>query len=179
MGQKKYKRKKYLILMRFQIKYILYILLFLYLGALIAGYTVYWTTWVTLGEKLANVYPRGRLIYIFKHANFVLLWRLLLITPFFVFLGIRLSHRIAGPVYRLKMYIDSLIQKDYSQGLKLRAKDELKELAAKIEQLCISLRTNQEQRTRVIDEVVTSLEKGSLEKSTLDDIKSKLDDIKK
>ena len=61
MAEEKIKRKRYVIAAKFQVRYIIYILLFLYAGAAIAGYTVYYTTWVTLGEKLANVYPRGRL----------------------------------------------------------------------------------------------------------------------
>ncbi|MBU1084060.1 MAG: hypothetical protein ABIG55_05980 [Candidatus Omnitrophota bacterium] len=178
MGPQKYKRKKYMILMKFQMKYILYILLFLYVGALVAGYTVYWTTWVTLGEKLASVYPRGRLIYIFRHANMVLLWRLLLITPVFVFIGIRLSHRIAGPVYRIGMYIDSLLQRDYSKGLKLRKKDELKILAAKMDQLCAGLRADQEKRASVVKDVVGELENKGLDSSALDNVKAKLEGIK-
>ncbi|MDP8258798.1 MAG: hypothetical protein P9L90_05205 [Candidatus Aadella gelida] len=178
MGQQKYKRKKYLIMLKFQLKYILYILLFLYLGALVAGYTVYWTTWVTLGEKLASVYPRGRLVYIFKHANLVLLGRLLLITPVFVFIGIRLSHRIAGPVYRLRMYMDTLLRKDYSKGIKLRKKDELKELASKMDKLCAGLREDQEKRAQIIDEVTTALERGGIEQGSLNEIKTKLENIK-
>ncbi|MFH1836660.1 MAG: hypothetical protein ABH862_00920 [Candidatus Omnitrophota bacterium] len=178
MSKERYKRKKYLILMKFQIKYILYILLFLYLGALVAGYTVYWTTWVTLGEKLANVYPRGRLIYIFKHANVVLFWRLVIITPLFVFIGIRLSHRIAGPIYRIRLYIDSLLKKDYSQGLKLRKKDELKELALKFDQLCSELREDQEKRNNTISDIIAILENKGLEEASLKEIRAKLENLK-
>lgn len=174
MAKPKYKRKRYLILMKFQMKYILYILLFLYLGALIAGYTVYWTTWVTLGEKLANVYPRGRLIYIFKHANIVLLWRLVLITPLFVFIGIRISHRIAGPIYRIRMYIDSLLRRDYSQGLRLRKKDELKEIAAKLDRLCANLKNDQEKRTNTVNDIIGLLKDKGVEEHILEDIKTKL-----
>ena len=79
MSKSTIRRKKYLILIKFQMRYIIYILLFLYIGAAIAGLTVYWTTWTTLGEKLANVYPRGRLIYIFKDSNMTLLFNLAMI----------------------------------------------------------------------------------------------------
>ena len=88
MAPEPIRRKKYIIAYGFQFKYIGYILLFLYVGALVAGYTVYYTTWVTLGEKLANVYPTGRLLYIFRSANLTLIFRLLLITPLFVVIGI-------------------------------------------------------------------------------------------
>ena len=146
MNKQKYKRKRYFILARFQIKYIAYILFFLYVGAAVAGYTVYYTTWVTLGEKLANVYPTGRLMQVFKSANFVLFFRVFLITPLFILMGTILSHRIAGPVYRIRKYIDSLINGDLSQDLKLRKKDELKELAAKMTELTKKLRENKKKQ---------------------------------
>ncbi len=105
---------------------------------------------MTLGEKLANVYPTGRLIYIFKAANLTLLLRLLLITPVFILVGILISHRIAGPIYRLGTYIDQLITGDYSSGLVLRKKDELKGLAHKLSLLRGKLKKNEEERSGII-----------------------------
>jgi len=171
------RRKRYLIAARFQLKYIAYILLFLYIGAAIAGYTVYYTTWVTLGEKLANVYPRGRLIYIFHAGNMTLLLRIFLITPLFVLIGVVLSHRIAGPVYRIGTYIDSLMRGDYSEGLTLRKKDELKELAKKMTQLCYKLREDAEKRDKMIDELTESLERQTVSSEILEEVKTRLKEI--
>lgn len=140
MAKTRYKRTQYFVAAKFQIKYILYILLFLYLGAAIAGYTVYYTTWITLGEKLANIYPRSRVISIFHTANMALLLRLLLLTPLFVYIGIRLSHRIAGPIFRIENYIDKLMSGDYSQDLTLRKGDELQSIADKLSKLSQKLR---------------------------------------
>ena len=178
MVDQKYRRKRYFILVRFQLKYILYILLFLYVGALIAGYTVYYSTWVTLGEKLANVYPQSRLIYIFKAANWALFWRLILITPLFILIGTFLSHRIAGPIYRISRYIDSLMLGDYSKGLTLRKHDELKGLAAKMTQLCDSLKEGQQKRSSAVDDALQSLKKQGVSDKVVEEIKTKLEKAK-
>lgn len=174
MGKQKFKRRQYIVHMGFQLKYILYILLFIYIGAAVAGYTVYWTTWVTLGEKLANVYPRSRLVSIFHHANLVLLFRMLLITPIFVVMGILLSHRIAGPIYRISKYIDSLKTGDYSKDIRLRKKDELKGLAEKMTELCHVLREGKEKRDSARRGIIEELEKSGANAEITENIKTKL-----
>lgn len=157
----KIRRKRYVIAARFQVRYILFILVFLYLGAAIAGYTVYYSTWTTLGEKLASVYPRGRLIYIFKQSNITLLIRLLLVSPLFVVIGVMLSHRIAGPIYRIGKYVEALMSGDYSRGLTLRKNDEFKVLARKMTRLCKKLKDADVERERIALELQELLkEKG-------------------
>ena len=178
MANQKHRRKKYFVLVRFQLKYIAYILLFLYVGALIAGYTVYYSTWVTLGEKLANVYPQSRLIYIFKAANWALFWRIVMITPLFVLIGTLLSHRMAGPIYRISKYIDSLLGGDYSQGLTLRKRDELKDLAAKMTVLCDKLKEDRAKRAGAVDEALRSLKQQGVSDKVVEEIKTKLEKAK-
>jgi signal transduction histidine kinase len=90
---------------------------------------------MVLGEKLANVYPQGRLVGILKQANFVLFMRLLLITPLVGILAIVLSHRIAGPIFRIKKTLDEIIKGDYSKRLHLRNTDELQDVAESINNL--------------------------------------------
>ncbi len=174
MSAKKYVRKQYIVLFRFQLKYIIYILLFLYIGAAVAGYTVYWTTWVILGEKLANVYPRGRLIYIFHTANLKLFLNILIVTPFFVLLGVLLSHKIAGPIYRIGKYVDALMSGDYSRGLKLRKRDELKGLALKMSQLKDKLLEDREKRGKVANELLEQLKQENVSSDVIDAAKEKV-----
>ncbi len=178
MAKGQIRRKNYLILIRFQIRYIVYILLFMYMGAAIAGYTVYWTTWVTIGEKLASVYPRGRLTYIFHTANVTLLLRMALITPLFILVGTLLSHRIAGPVYAIGRFIDRMKSGDYSGGLTLRKKDQLKGLAIKISGLKDKLKSDSEKRVEISGKIIESLRSTNLPSETLSDIEKKLETMK-
>ncbi|MBI1869768.1 MAG: hypothetical protein HYS07_01085 [Chlamydiae bacterium] len=48
------------------------------------------------------------------------------------FLTLRFTHRLAGPVFRMKTVLDRVIQGDYSPRIHLRKKDHLKELAEKL-----------------------------------------------
>jgi len=173
----KIRRKKYIIAARFQIRYILYILLFLYIGAAIAGYTVYYSTWTTLGEKLASVYPRGRLVYIFRQSNITLLFRLLLVSPVFVVIGVILSHRIAGPIYRIGKYIESLMSGDYSRGLELRKNDEFKVLAAKMTKLCKKLKEDDLERKKRSIEVQDILKDSRVSSEVMGKVKGLLGEI--
>ena len=51
----KFRRRKYLVATRFQLKYVGLILLFMFIIAAVSGYTVFYTAWTILGEKLAQV----------------------------------------------------------------------------------------------------------------------------
>ena len=96
-----YKRKKYLVAARFQLKYVGLILILVFLTGLLCSYVVYYTTMILLGDKLANVYPQGRLIAIINAVNTRILFSLILVSPLVVTIGIFASHKIAGPIYRI------------------------------------------------------------------------------
>ncbi len=130
-----FRRRRYLVAKKFQLRFAGMILLFMFAVALFCSLTIYYNTWMVLGEKLANVYPQGRLVGILKQANFVLFMRLLLITPLVGILAIVLSHRIAGPIFRIKKTLDEIIKGDYSKRLHLRNTDELQDVAESINNL--------------------------------------------
>ncbi|MFH1877273.1 MAG: hypothetical protein ABH883_00490 [Candidatus Omnitrophota bacterium] len=165
-----YPRINYIVDSRFQMKQIAYILGFLYIGAAIAGYTVYTTIWTMLGEKLAGIYPTGRLLHIFHTANFKLIMRLLFITPVFIVIGIFLSHRIAGPIYRMGKYIDTLVSGDYSHLLRLRKYEELQYLAHKLSVLCYSLKEHKERRDKEVDFLIESLKARNVSPDIVEEV---------
>jgi methyl-accepting chemotaxis protein len=134
---KRIRRRIYLVKPGFQLKYTGLILLFMLAVAGLSGYTVYYTGWLLMGEKLANVYPQGRLVAIMRAINFTLIFRLALISPFVFLISILVSHKIAGPLFRIQKYIKSVSVGDLSARLTLRKGDELHDLAA-----CINEMTN-------------------------------------
>ncbi len=133
-------RSKLFVLKRFQVRYITMILIFTFVIALISGYTVYVTTWIIFGEKLAAVYPQGLLLDIVKKVNTVLLLRLLFLTPLVALIGLFLSNKIAGPIYRIKKSVKSVKAGNYDSMIKLREKDELHDLADEINSLVYKLK---------------------------------------
>jgi len=138
-----------------QIRYVGLILIGMFLTAVITGYTVYTTILLMLGERLAVVYPQGLLMDIIREANMVLVIRLIPLGLLVVLIGLVLSNRIAGPIYRIQKFIIKISRGKYNVKLKLRKKDELKDVAASLNSLASRL---DRQRGRALEEVETALD---------------------
>ena len=127
------KRRRYFIRKGFQLKYVGLILGVMFLGAVISGYTIYHNAWLLLGEKLANVYPQGRLIHIFHSVNIRLALNLFFVSIFCIAISIFTSHKVAGPIYRMIKFLGNVATSgDYGQRIRLRKHDDLKDLAEAI-----------------------------------------------
>ena len=127
-----FRRKRYIVKIGLQFRYIGLVFMLAVLASLVTGYTVFATGWTFLGEKLANVYPQGRLIYILRATNIALLRNLLLISPIIFIIGLLFSHKIAGPVYRIEKSLDEIAKGNLLMKIKLRQGDELTDLAEMI-----------------------------------------------
>jgi nitrate/nitrite-specific signal transduction histidine kinase len=68
-----------------------------------------------------------------------LLIELILAIPIMFFLGIRQSHRIVGPMNRLKATLEAIGRGDFSQRITLRQGDALEDLATSINQMAQGL----------------------------------------
>ncbi|MFH1878142.1 MAG: hypothetical protein ABH883_04985 [Candidatus Omnitrophota bacterium] len=150
---KKYKRTQLLVSRKFQIKYIALILLFMFSVAIVTGYTVYVTTWIMFGEKLAAVYPQGLLMDIVNKVNLVLLMRLIFLCPVVILVGLILSHRIAGPIFSIQRFLRMVTEGNYDIRLRLREKDELKEIASAANKLAGKLQAEKNDRRRMVDDI--------------------------
>ena len=80
----------------------------MFAAAVICSYTVYYTVMILMGEKLANVYPQGRLMSIVNMVNIRILISMLLAAPLITVLGIYASHKIAGPILRMERFMDDM-----------------------------------------------------------------------
>ena len=160
----KFKRKHYFIAPAFQLRYIRTVLLIVFGVGVLSAYTVYYQSMILFGEKLANVYPQGRLVSIVKSINMQILLSLLLITPLMVLIGMFLSHRIAGPIYRMEKFLTGVSQGDLTTHLTLRPKDELKPLAEGINTVVDSLRSSVAVEKKILDNLRTEL--SNLEAAT-------------
>ena len=138
-----FRRRRYFVDKKFQLKFAGMILLFMFIIAIFSSLTIYYYTWMLLGEKLASIYPQGRLVGILKTANIILFTRLMLITPLVFVLAIILSHRIAGPIFRIKNTLDEVAKGNYRKKLYLRKTDELQDVADSINKLMDTLERKQ------------------------------------
>ena len=151
-----YKRKQYLVAKKFQLKYAGLILALVFLTGILCAYVVYYTSMLLLGDKLANVYPQGRLISIVNMVNIRILLSLILITPLIMIIGIYASHRIAGPIYRIEKYLNGMASGEFSVPLTLRKNDELVALADGINHVAESIKTTiKQERTNLAGAVLS------------------------
>jgi signal transduction histidine kinase len=84
---------------------------------------------IAFGEKLASVYPQGRLVMAVNNINLRILLTVLLLSPFIAAIGVYLSHKIAGPIVRMERFMDDMAAGNLSSRLVLRKGDELTKLA--------------------------------------------------
>ena len=125
----RFRRKQYLVKARFQLSYVGLIMSLIIITACVCSYVVYYTSLITLGEKLAAVYPQGRIVSIVQMVNSRILISIILISPFIFVVGVYFSHKIAGPIYRIEHFLNDMANGDLSRTLILRKGDELVSLA--------------------------------------------------
>ncbi|MBU1061906.1 MAG: methyl-accepting chemotaxis protein [Candidatus Omnitrophica bacterium] len=124
-----FRRRRYIIKKGFQLRYIGIIFAVALLSSMVTGYTVFTTGWSLLGEKLANVYPQGRLLGVLQTTNLTLVKNLLLSSPLIFILGLLFSHKIAGPIFRIEKTLDDIAKGNLALRVRLRRGDELGDLA--------------------------------------------------
>jgi len=137
----KFKRTQYLVSGRFQGKFVGLILLLTFLTAALCSYVVYYTSMISFGEKLANIYPQGRLVSVINIINMRIVITMLLVTPLVALIGIYLSHKIAGPIFRMERFMSDMASGNLTGKLVLREGDELLTLADGINRLTESMKT--------------------------------------
>ena len=153
-----YRRTQYFIAKKFQLKYIGMILLLVSLTAVMCSYVMYYTMMLTMGDKLANVYPQGRLISIVNMVNFRILLTMFLVAPLIIMIGIYASHKVAGPIYRIEKFLGSMAGGDLSMSLTLRRNDELISLAGGINRVIDSVKATMKKEKAAIGSISISME---------------------
>jgi len=155
----KYSRRNYFVHKGFQVKFSLIVFITAFVIGIIAIWTTYITTWneVTTQVQSKQLYERIKTVYdkkqieedgagminalvvvefseIFDRVAGVLVLRLLVGSFFLFLLSIFVSHKIAGPIYRMENAAQAIGNGDLSVDLsKLRNGDELAELARSID----------------------------------------------
>lgn len=130
--KKKNMRREYYIYREIQFKYIRLCLLLMLMVCLIMGYTLNETSLGVLMKMLSKVYPAADIKGLGSIVNSTMILRLLFMIPVVVVATIYLSHRIAGPVYRLERELREIDKGDLSRRIILRKNDDLKKLANEI-----------------------------------------------
>ena len=153
-------RRIYLIKRAFQFRYALIISLFILLTVAISSVTTYLAVFPYLSEKLANVYPQGRLITILRIANIKALFSAIVIIPFAAWFSIMISHRIAGPWYRMEAILRKIAEGGLTSEISLRKGDELQSLADSLNMVIRNLREVAQENTghtKAMDDLLNTI----------------------
>ncbi|MBI5180480.1 MAG: hypothetical protein HZA05_03640 [Nitrospirae bacterium] len=127
----KYRRRNYFIKKGFQARFILRFIFVIFLGIVVSSGIVYYLT----SKKIEEAYYRshikitstGEIVYpILFAANIITIGVIIVIT---IILTLLISHKIAGPLYRIEKSIHEIGEGNLSFKIYLRAKDELITLA--------------------------------------------------
>lgn len=151
------KRRRYIVDSRLQFKYVGLVVSFALISAFLAGYSVFSAGWGMMGEKLANVYPQGHLMAIFRAVNLTLARNIMLLLPFIVVISVLFSHRMAGPIIRIERVLDEIANGNFDVNVTLRKKDELKRVAEAINKMRAGLKENKQKQNLLLGEVSKGL----------------------
>ena len=129
---KRQMRKQYLINKRFQINLAIRFFVCLLLVAIVSGWAVYYAVWKAVIIELHGV-QLARLYHVIGER--ILFYGLGAIIGLSV-LSIFFSHKIAGPVYRMKKTVDKFLETEAKPGtIRLRKGDAFKDLADSLNRL--------------------------------------------
>ncbi len=134
------RRKKYFVDRGLQLRFARFVILFVFGASLLTALTIFYTTFMLLGEKLADVYPQGRLMDIFRSVHVAFFLNLLVILPIIFYGSIVFSHRIAGPLPKIYRALRDMGKGNFEIKLVLRNRDELRELADVINETARNLK---------------------------------------
>jgi hypothetical protein len=125
-----------------QLRFVRIILLTIIGIALLVLASVYLALWVTLTTFELQHDPLT--VVLFKNVALFVTVELLVVAPLllwvFTWVGIRLTHRFAGPLIRIMAAIDQMARGNFDVHLTLRKDDALVDLAEDITRLATSLR---------------------------------------
>lgn len=150
----KQRRRTYLIKTGLQLRYMGIIISTMLLVAFGVGWTIYHTSW----SRIANTEDLtiDKLAGIFDAVNSILMKWIVVFILVIAILSIFVSHKIAGPVYRLEETARKIASGDLTYQIHLRHGDELQDLQEAFNQMSDSLRKMVAKDREVIDKLITT-----------------------
>ena len=139
-----YKRTQYLVDRAYQIRFVTRLFMVVLAVAVASSLIASTLLWRQLYQP--DLGSNSALVTGLIAVSATLLVELLLAIPLVFILGIRQSHRVVGPMKRMKLALEAIGCGDYSQRLTLRHGDVLEDLAASINQMAEALQKRSSQR---------------------------------
>ncbi len=123
-------RKNLLVEKSLQFKYLV-LVLFTLIGIIsVFILTLYFAYWSIISPNIVSLQAQAALNIVFHKLNLFLLVEIPIALLLAAIASIIISHKVAGPVYRLQMVARQVAKGDLTQTVRLRSDDELKNLSA-------------------------------------------------
>ena len=178
----KYRRKTYLIKSGLQFRYMGIIVIAMLLVAVFVGWVTYYTTWNTIANT-PDLTLNG-LSGIFETVNKTLVQWVFIFIAIIALLSIFVSHRIAGPVYRLEETTKLIASGDLTHRVHLRQGDELMDLQDAFNTMSDSLASMINKDREIIERLIITnndlrkkISDKNLNSDDLEQIRKELDSI--
>jgi len=140
--EKKYKRHIYIINKSFQYKYIFIILSIMLITIFTVSFTTFYIIWSNIIKEYFFIPEASKkLADIFVKTSELLLIPLIILTIIFSIVGVFYSHKIAGPLFRVKRICDGLARGNLNQIVKFRKGDEFHDVADALNKVINGLKT--------------------------------------
>jgi len=132
-----YRRKQYLVDRGYQLRFVTRVFVVVLIVAVVSSLISTGLLWTNMYR--ADLEQQATLIAALIAVATTLLVELLIAIPLVYFLGIRQSHRVVGPVNRIKRVLEAIGAGDFSQRIVVRRGDALEDLAKTINRMADSL----------------------------------------
>ena len=132
-----YERKQYLVDRAYQMRFVTRVFTAVMAIAVISSLLSTSLLWMSMSRP--ELESQTLLIACLVAVAVTLLVELLLAIPVVFYLGIQQSHRIVGPMNRIKQTLEAISKGNFSQRITLRQGDALEDLAKTINQMAESL----------------------------------------
>ena len=178
--QSHYKRRVFFIDKNFQTKFVLKFCAIVFVSSFIVATLLLFlsrnSTTVTIENT--KVLVKSTSDFIFPIVIQTILVVLIFSSLAVVIVTIFTSHKIAGPLYRLKKEIDVLAEADFRRNFSIRGTDQLQELSKSLTNMCNSLRTKHIQLKEKIEEFKKYIEEMP-EQDAKHTLLAKIESVKK
>ena len=177
----KYRRRNYFIDKQFQSKFILKFCGVVVVSSVIIGAVIFFMSRGSTTVAIENTH-----VIVKKTADFILpvIINTLVLTAMFSALAVAImsllvSHKISGPLYRLKREIDKVKEGDLGRNFNIRSDDQLQVLAESLNEMTISLRGKYVRLKDECGDLANYLEKNSFSvpENEKNSLKQKLENI--
>jgi len=126
---------------KLQLKYLKLIIGIIVAVMVIIVLTFYATFHLTLSTAQLGRYAEARLSEVFSWLNWLLLIECVIFTIIAGIMSLKLTHKVAGPLYRMEKLVKAMAEKGQAEEIRIRKNDELHGLASALNELMRKIST--------------------------------------